>query len=224
MHPEGVLLISIVSVVIGIVIVRRGDEKLRVPVATLALALVTLITGVLVLIDPTLVLVLGRDFGAITSGEWWRFATSIFAQDPFWFSVVFNLIALVVIGSLFESAFGWRMLLVTFLAAGLASEVIGFLAVPTGYTGNSVANNGLAGMLAVVALTLPLPARALGVLSIAAAVFLYARGLFVYAFADLHAYGYFVGVAIGVGYVVIRWAKARKRARPSTSRLQDVPA
>jgi membrane associated rhomboid family serine protease len=220
MHPEGVLLIATVSVVIGIVIVQRRGEKLRLPIATLALAFVTLVTGVLVLIDPTMVLVLGRDYGAIMWGEWWRFATSIFAQEPTWFPIAFNLIALVVIGGLFESAFGWRMLLVTFFAAGLFAEVVGFLAVPSGYTGNSIANNGLAGMLAVVALTLPLPARALGVLSIAAAVFLYARGLFVYAFADLHAYGYFVGVAIGVVYLVVRWA----RARPSGSPTASVPA
>jgi len=220
MHPEGVLLIATVSVAIGIVIVRRRGEKLRLPIATLALALVTLVVGVLVVFDPVLLLVISRDYGAIIAGEWWRLVTSIFAQDPSWFPVVFNVIALVVIGSLFESAFGWRMLLVTFFAAGIVSEVVGWLAVPAGYAGNSVANNGLAGMLAVVALTLPAPARALGVISLAAALFLYARGLFVFAFPDLHGIGYFVGAAIGVAYVVVRWVKAR----PRKSRLEGVAA
>jgi membrane associated rhomboid family serine protease len=210
MHPEGVLLITAISVAIGILILRHRGQKLRLPIATLALALLTFVVGLLVLADQTLPVVLGRDFGAIALGEWWHFVTAMFAQDPSWFPILFNVIALLVIGTLFESAFGWWMLLLTFFGAGLVSEVAGYLLnQPAGFTGNSVANSGLAGMLAVVALTLPLPARALGILSILAAVALYARGLFIFAFPDLHPIGYFAGALIGLVYVVVGWARTR---------------
>ena len=210
MHPEGVLLITAFSVAIGILVLRERGQKLRLPIATIVLALVAFVVGLLVLNDNSLPVILGRDFGAIALGEWWHFVTAMFAQDPDWFPILFNVLALLAIGTLFESAFGWWMLLVTFFGAGLVSEVAGYLLnQPAGFTGNSIANSGLAGMLAVVALTLPLPARALGILSILAAAALYARGLFIFAFPDLHPIGYFTGALIGLIYVLVVWAKTR---------------
>jgi membrane associated rhomboid family serine protease len=218
MHPEGVLLITTFSVAIGILMVRQRGVKLRLPIATLAITLVTLVVGVLVLNDAVLLMYLGRDYGAIVSGEWWHFVTGMFAQDPSWFPIFFNLIALIVIGSLFENLFGWGMLLVTFFAAGVGSEVAAFLLnQPAGFTGNSVANSGLAGMLAIVALTVPGPARALGILSIAAALFLYGRSLFIFAFPDIHPIGYLFGAVIGVVYVLVSWAKTRANREPSVA-------
>ena len=215
MNAEGLILIASVSVGIGILLARKAGEKLRLPVATLAIALVTLVVGVLVLFDPVLLAALRRTDGFF-AGEWWRIITPLFAQDGGWFGLVFNLVTLVVVGALFESAFGWRMLLVTYFAAGLLSEVAAYTVLPgQGFAGNSVANFGLAGMLAVVALTLEVPARALGVISLAGGVFLLAHGLFIFDPPDLHAVGYFTGAAIGLIYLFVRRARTRPRPEPA---------
>ncbi len=202
--------LMIVSAMIGVLLIRARSQQFRVPWVTLAIALVTLVVGVLALFDPVLLAAISRDREALLAGEWWRIITPLFGQDGGGFGLTFNLVALLAFGTFVELAFGWRMLLVTYFAAGLVSEVAAYTLLPgQGFAGNSVANFGLVGLLAVVAATQAFPLRLLGGLVLLGGLLLLIGG-------NLHGVGFAVGGLVGLVYVLVAWAKTRPR-RPASS-------
>ena len=195
-----ILLIAILvtSVLAGGQLLRRAGGHLRLPILTLAIAAVTLVVSVVGELVPDVLDALGRDRDALAAGEWWRIVTPLFVQDGGWPGLVSNLVALLLLGTLVESLLGRAVLAITYFAAGLISEVFAYtLLQGQGFAGNSVANFGLAGLLAIVAVagsersvaTTAL-ARIFGAVSLAA-------GVWLAAIANLHAVGFVVGVAVG---------------------------
>jgi membrane associated rhomboid family serine protease len=205
------ILIVIASASAGVAVMRARGQQLRWPFVTIAIAVVTFVVSVLAEFDPHLLASLGRDRDALLAGEWWRAVTPLFAQDGGWPGLIFNMVALLAIGSLCEIALGWRMLLVTYFASGLVSEAVAYTLLPgQGFAGNSVANFGVGALLAVVSMSVraQLQARVLAVASFAA-------GAFLLVTSNLHGVGYLVGALIGVAYVLAGRAKDRPRISAS---------
>jgi rhomboid protease GluP len=202
--------LMIVSATIGVLVMRARGKQFRIPWVTLAIALVTMVVGVLALFDPALLAAISRDRDALLAGEWWRIITPLFGQDSGGFGLIFNLAALLAFGTFIEVTFGWRMLLVTYFAAGLVSEAAAYTVLPDqGFAGNSVATVGLVGLLAVAAAAQPFPLRLFG-------GFVLLGGLALLIGGDLHGVGFAVGALVGVIYVLVGWAKTRPR-RPASS-------
>ncbi len=201
--------LMIVSATTGVLVMRARGKGFRIPWVTLGIALVTMVVGVLALFDPVLLAAIARDRDALLAGEWWRIVTPLFGQDGGGFGLIFNLAALLAFGTFVEVIFGWRMLLVTYYAAGLVSEVAAYTLVPgQGFAGNSVATVGLVGLLAVVAAWEPFPLRIFG-------GFVLLGGLVLLILRDLHGVGFAVGALVGLVYSLVGWAKTRPR-RPAS--------
>lgn len=215
MEPELLAAIVTASVFAGGLVLRQRGKKLRFPWLTVVIALVTLVFSVLGELDRDILDLLRRDgYGLTQQGEWWRIVSPLVVQDGGWPGLIFNLLTLVVLGTLVESIFGARLLAVAYLAAGLISEVFAYTLLQNqGFAGNSVANMGLAGLIGIVAVTTPAtPARIAGGLSVLAGAWLVFTG-------NLHGVGYAVGVLVGLTVVLVLWAK--ERATRSASR--DAP-
>lgn len=168
-------------------------RPLRLPVATIGIAVVTLAFSVWGNLDPDVLDALRRSRDRLLDGEWWRIATPLVVQDGGWTGTVFNIVTLLVLGAIAESLLGRRVLLATYLAAGLASEVVAYTLIrDQGFAGNSVAVMGLAGLLAVIWAMTPSPRmRVPGVIGLAA-------GLALIATANLHGAGFAVGALAGI--------------------------
>jgi rhomboid protease GluP len=107
---------------------------------------------------PAVLVALERNATLIASGEWWRLVTALFVQDGGLSGGVFNIVGLALIGSVAEYVWGQSRWLVIVMVAGLLSEVVALWWQPIG-AGNSVANFGLAGAVAIACI-IRRPARA----------------------------------------------------------------
>lgn len=174
---------------------RASATRLRLPVATFAIAVITLGFSTWANLDPEVLDALRRYRDRLTDGEWWRLITPLVVQDGGWVGTIFNIATLLVLGALVESLFGWRTLLGVYLTAGLVSEVVAYTLIQDqGFAGNSVAVMGLAGLLAVTWLHTPVrAARIAGAIGLAA-------GIALVVTANLHGAGFMVGA---VGCVVL---------------------
>lgn len=176
----------------GALALKVRSQKLRLPLATLAVVLVTFVLSALGNGSQSFRDALGRDSQQLVDGEWWRIVTPLFVQDGGWPGTIFNIFSLLALGSIVESTFGRRTLLAVYFSAGLVSEVFAYtLLQGQGFAGNSVAVMGLAGLVAITLLrsrALPVPARANGTLAAAA-------GALLVSTANLHGVGFAVGVA-----------------------------
>ena len=198
--------LMILTIAAGMLVMRVRGKQWRIPWVTLAIALVTFVVGVLALFDPALLAAIGRDRDALAAGEWWRIITPLFGQDGGWFGLVFNLVALLVLGAIVELVIGWRMLLVTYFVSGFVSEVVAYTLLPDqGFAGNSVANFGLAGLIAVVAVARPFPIKLFG-------VFPLLFGVILLVAQNLHGVGIAVGALVGAVYVLVVWVRGRPRS------------
>lgn len=210
MDTTAFIVIVVTSASIGVQLLRQRGARLRPPLVTIGIAIVTFVVSVLAEFDPALLAALARDRDALLAGEWWRMITPLFAQDGGWAGLIFNLVALLVLGSAAELLLGRRMLLGTYFGAGLVSEVAAYTILQgQGFAGNSVANFGLAGLLAVVGVASAAGPRLFGLVSLVA-------GALLVVFANLHGVGYAVGAVIGAIYVLV--PRLKDRARMSASR------
>jgi rhomboid protease GluP len=201
------VLIVIASATAGSAVMRARGQSLRWPLVTIGIAVVTPVLSVLALFDDGLLASLGRDRDALLAGEWWRIVTPLFVQDGGWPGLIFNIVALLVLGGFIEIALGGWMLVVTYFVSGLLTEVVAYTLLPgQGLAGNSIANFGVAGALAVIGVgaTSDLRVRVLAIVSLAA-------GAFLLVTLNLHGSGYAIGALIGVGYVLLTPAKDRPR-------------
>ncbi|MFT4297012.1 MAG: hypothetical protein QM582_16540 [Micropruina sp.] len=109
---------------------------------------------------------------------------------------MFNLVALLVVGTIAETLHGARTLV------GLVSEIAGYTVLPNqGFAGNSVADLGLTGLCLVTFLAgRRVPARVLGAVGLLA-------GLTLLVIANLHGVGFAVGAIAGM--FLVRTSGAR---------------
>lgn len=192
---EGILLWLVVlgAAMGGGPALRARGTRFRAPLATFAIAIFTLALSTWGNLDPDVLEALRRYRDRLLDGECWRIVTPLVVQDGGWVGTVFNVVTLLVLGAIVESIFGWRTLLGVYLAAGLVSEVIAYTLIrDQGFAGNSVAVMGLAGLLVVTWLRVPLrEARIAGAIGLAGGVVLVLAG-------TLHGAGFAVGAIAGV--------------------------
>lgn len=129
----------------------RVGQTVRRPWVTLV---VFVITAAVTTLQLTVAPGLPRDLERTPAGmhgDWWRTITSLFVQDGGVQGAVSNLFFLVVLGVIAERVVPRGRWLVAYIGAGLVGEFAGYAWQPIG-GGNSVANCGLAGLVAVAIL------------------------------------------------------------------------
>ena len=130
--------------------VRRHGAH-RMPLLTLAVALLTIAGFVLQLANTGALEALQRNSSAVAEGQWWRLFTTLLVQDGGWAGFLSNLAGLVLVGALAEQLISrWAWIGLYFVPA-LAVELIALRWQPVG-GGNSVAWMALAGAVWVLAL------------------------------------------------------------------------
>jgi membrane associated rhomboid family serine protease len=132
---------------------RIGTQ--RKPVLTAAVAVVTAVALVAQLVHPALLDQFRRDGAAIDAGEWWRLVTGMFFQDGKLLGGLFNLVALVVAGTLAERYFGRTRWFVLYFGCGLFGQFLSYVWLQPVGAGNSMCVAGLIGALALALLQAP---------------------------------------------------------------------
>jgi membrane associated rhomboid family serine protease len=95
---------------------------------------------------PDLLQVLMRTAPHVVAREPWRLATSLLVQDGGWAGFAFNLVSLLIIGSLAERLLGRLRWVIVGSVAVAATQAVALTWQPIG-AGNSILNFGLAGGL-----------------------------------------------------------------------------
>jgi rhomboid protease GluP len=206
-----VLIPLIVVTSMTIVFLRQQDphRTLRMPWVTLAIFAVTLLVGAFAVFDDAILDAIRRYPDRLQSGEWWRLFTPLVGQDGGLSGLIFNLVILLAVGAVVENLFGWKLLLITYLSAGILSEVAAYTIMPDqGFAGNSVANFGLIGLVCAFGVLSSSGARLTGALGLIG-------GVVLLVLWDLHGIGFAVGALIGLGIGVVRLL--RDRPRPAVS-------
>jgi membrane associated rhomboid family serine protease len=192
----------------GIIRIRTEKERARLsgeikqyrqcfPWTTLLITVAIGLPTTLQFFFPRILLMLRRDAAAFWAGEWWRVITPLFVQDGGVTGSVFNLVSLLVVGSIAEFLWGSRRWLILFFLGGVASEAVSLAWQPIG-AGNSVANFCLAASVAVVCLAYkPLRLERLG------AGLTLGAGLWLLVLRNNHGAAIAVGAIIG--WVLIRF-------------------
>ena len=175
-------------------------REMRLPRMTLTLLIVIAVSMGFQLFFPSLLPALERDAVRLRAGEWWRLVTPLFVQDGGLQGGVFNLVSLLLIGSVAERLWGGRRWLFLFFACGILSEALACAWQPVG-AGNSVANFGLAASVAVRCLT----RTAVRPIHLAAAVCLLA-GAVLCLLKDIHGIAVMLGAFAGL---FLSWRDAR---------------
>lgn len=193
MGTISIIILVSATIAAGVLTLQHRGGRLRLPIATLAIAAVVAVMSVIGELRPDVLAALGRDLPALQAGDWWRAVTPLVVQDGGWPGLIFNLVALVVIGALVEALSPRWVMPAVFVVTGLIGELAAYTIMQEqGFAGNSVANLGLAGVVLVAALRTPrVPARIAAVIGLAAGVVLLATW-------DLHSVGVVVGVVLGV--------------------------
>lgn len=208
MESAGLSVIVVTTVVGTMLHLSRTGGRFPLPVASLAIAVVTLAISVVGNLSPAILDLLGRDRPLLLAGEWWRLVTPLYVQDGGWPGTIFNVTSLVAIGLCAESLHRSSTFLGTYFAAGLVSELFAYtLLRDQTFAGNSVANMGVAGLcLVTVGAARVLPARLIGLVGLLAGVVLVVA-------ANLHGVGFAVGALIGLASWVSGGRNCRHEAR-----------
>lgn len=162
------------------------------PYATLLLMLAITIPTTLQFFFPSLLQMFERDYARFLAGDWWRILTPLFVQDGGLNGSIFNLVSLLLVGTIAEKIWGSQRWLIIFFAGGILSEMIGFAWQPVG-AGNSVANFGLAASIAVFCLTINTP-RAVRITAILAL----GAGVILMFLRDIHGPAMMIGAGIAL--------------------------
>lgn len=130
---------------------------------------------------PAVLHALERNADRIAKGEVWRVVTALVQQDGGLAGTIANALALLVMGSVAEHLLGGRRTADTFIGVGVLAQLPALAWQPVG-AGNSVANFGLTGALALDVL---FDCRR-SVLATAAAAFTLLAGIGLTALTDVH--------------------------------------
>lgn len=168
----------------------RGARRLRPGRVTATLAVVVTVPSVVGLLVPEVLHALERDASRIADGQVWRLLTALVQQDGGLFGLVGNVVALLVVGSVAELLLSGGRTALVFVGVGVLAQLPALVWQPVG-AGNSVANFGLAGAVALLVL---LDLRRPGAVTVAAALTLLA-GVGLTAVADVHGPAVLLGAA-----------------------------
>ena len=176
-----------------------------IPRVTLTLVVFLTITLVLQVVFPVLLTFFERNYGRFLAGDWWRLVTPLFFQDGGVLGGVFNLVSLLLVGSVAEQLWESRRWLLIFFVSGILSEVVAFAWQPVG-AGNSVANFGLAASVGVLCLLQGArwQVRAVAVVSLVA-------GAFLFVSRNIHGAATLTGAGLGLG---LFWLERATSAEP----------
>ena len=169
-----------------------NPRELHFPRTTLLLLLAVAVPSTLQFFFPAILAVFQRDYERFLQGEWWRLITPLFVQDGGVSGTIFNLVSLLLVGSVVERLWGGRYMLIIFFIGGMAGELIAFAWQPLG-AGNSIGNFSLAASIAVISLTHNPPRSA----QIAALLTLCADGVLV-VLQDIHGASAIIGVILAL--------------------------
>ncbi len=122
------------------------------PWATLSLFVAIGILTILQFSFPYILTLFRRDTVAFLAGDWWRVITPLLVQDGGVSGSIFNLVSLLIVGSIAERLWGSRRWLIIFFLGGVLCEVIALAWQPVG-AGNSGADFALAASVAIICLT-----------------------------------------------------------------------
>ena len=164
----------------------------RIPYATFLLTLAIAIPTLLQFFFPAILQIFERDYARFLAGDWWRILTPLFVQDGGVSGSIFNVVSLVLVGSVAERFWGSQRWLIIFFAGGILSEIIGFAWQPIG-AGNSVANFSLAASIAVLCLAFHGSGgiRVMAILALGA-------GMILLLIKDIHGAAMLLGVLIAL--------------------------
>jgi membrane associated rhomboid family serine protease len=98
-------------------------------------------------IDPQILPLLERTPDALTKHQYWRLITPLFVHSDGWRQIVFNFLAIAILGFIVERRFGRKLWLLVYFVSGLVGEIAGYAWQPLG-AGASVAGAGLLGAVA----------------------------------------------------------------------------
>src|SRR6185437_12174517 len=120
----------------------------RVPVATIAVGLVTAAVSMVGLTHPDVLQSLRRH--PTPGAHWpsWRLVTSLLVHDG-WLQLAFNLLGFAIVGASVERLLGSTRWIVLYLIGGIVGELAGMWWQPVG-AGNSVATFGLVGAITLL--------------------------------------------------------------------------
>jgi membrane associated rhomboid family serine protease len=183
-----------------------NQTRRQVPYATLALTIAIAIPTTLQFFFPSVLQEFERDYIKFLAGDWWRIITPLFVQDGGVSGSIFNLVSLVLVGSVAERLWGSQRWLIIFFAGGILSQIVGFAWQPIG-AGNSVANFCLAASIAVLCLAFngSRAVKLTAILALLTAVIL----LFL---KDIHGPAMLLGILIAL--ILIRLDGDRFQRRP----------
>ena len=175
-----------------------GGHARRLPRATLALAVLVAVPTTLQFFFPAVVDLFERNPSRIAAGEWWRLATSLLVQDGGVTGSVFNMIGLLLVGSVAERYWGGRRCVIVFALGGIAANAVALAWQPVG-AGNSVANFALAGSVVVACLR----SHRSRLVSLTALLALGAE-TWLMLLKDIHGAAALVGVATAVAMIALQ--------------------
>lgn len=127
---------------------------------------------------PVLLTALCRTPGEIANHQYWRLLTSLFVHNEGWPQIVFNFVAIAVVGVICERIYGNRSWLILYFTGGIIGQIAGIYWKPLG-AGASVGGAGLLGALATWMIKHPLMRAKSGgaVIILGACVLIYFRDL-----------------------------------------------
>jgi membrane associated rhomboid family serine protease len=169
-----------------------GQAPRKIPYATIALMVAIAIPTTLQFFFPEILQLFERNYERFLAGDWWRIVTSLFVQDGGMSGSIFNLVSLLLIGTVAETFWGSRKWLIIFFTGGILSQLAGFVWQPIG-AGNSVANFSLAASVATLCLFL----RSSRPVKISAACAVGA-GVILLLLRDIHGFAVLLGVSIAL--------------------------
>lgn len=190
----------------GVFHLRARSPAFRLPRVTLLLTLIVATSAATQLVSSLYLPLLQRDYLRFLDGDWWRLFTPLFVQDGRVNGAIFNLVTLLIIGTIAEQLWSGKQILVLFFIGGVAGEVVGFAWQPTG-AGNSVANFSLAASIAVACLTRRPQKPALF-----AALLAMGTDAVLVALNDIHGAAAFAGAVCAL--LMSRWWRNKVLGRP----------
>lgn len=163
--------------------------KWKIPFATLAM--LSLVAAMLPVLHraPDLLPLLERNNALLERGELWRALTALFTHGAPLPGVIFNLVILLMIGTVAEQLLGSGRWIAVYLGAGILTEFLALAWQPIG-SGNSIAIFGLAGALTM------LPGRPASSVQPILRIIALAAGAGLLISRDIHGIGFWSGALI----------------------------
>ena len=166
-------------------------------------------------VQPGVLPLFARDSSLVERAQLWRAITALFFQDGGLAGFFFNLVILLLIGTVAERSLGWRRWLLTYLGGGIISEFLALAWQPHG-AGNSVACFALAGALVNFYAN-----RKPSVWQIAVRLAGAAAGIGLIVMKDVHGLAFGVGTVFGIFNTVRESQRAANGPASGTAHLVE---